>query len=236
MLLLSVLVHLQNYTWYSPLKDCSKQLQKFMIYICKSQYFDNHLQPHVQELGSYVKDSTDFIKKISAIGKVLQERFLVTMDVFSLYTNTPNSERIKGIEARLKQKNLQTKAIISFMKLILTLNNFIFHCRMCNGDRMRPNIRERLYWVYLTEQKVQLYLRYINDIFFIWTGFGNELQPFISKISQVNASIKFDFNCSKTQSIFLKHNSKKIYRKTFNNTIQKRSRPAILSPPKIGAP
>ena len=105
------------------------------------------------------------------------------MDVFSLYTNTPNSERIKGIEARLKQKNLQTKAIISFMKLILTLNNFIFHCRMCNGDRMRPNIRERLYWVYLTEQKVQLYLRYINDIFFIWTGFGNELQQFISKIS-----------------------------------------------------
>ena len=152
-----------------------------MIYICKSQYFDNHLQPHVQELGSYVKDSTDFIKKIQA-------------------------------------------------------KDFIFHCRMCNGDRMRPNIRKHLYWVYLREQKVQLYLRYINDIFFIWTGFGNELQQFISKISQVNASIKFDFNCSKTQSIFLKHNSKKIYRKTFNNTIQKRSRPAILSPPKIGAP
>ena len=27
-----------------------------------SQYVDNHLQPHVQELETYVKDSTDFIK------------------------------------------------------------------------------------------------------------------------------------------------------------------------------
>ena len=32
-------------------------------------------------------------------------------------------------------------------------------------------------YTYLSiKQKVQLYLRYIDDIFFIWTGSGNELQ------------------------------------------------------------
>ena len=28
-----------------------------------SQYIDHHLQPHVKELKSYVKDSTDFTKR-----------------------------------------------------------------------------------------------------------------------------------------------------------------------------
>ena len=37
--------------------------------------FDHHLQPHIQKLESYVKDSTDFIKKVSTIDKVPQESF-----------------------------------------------------------------------------------------------------------------------------------------------------------------
>ena len=92
-----------------------------------SQYFDHHLQPHVQEL---VKDSTDFIKEVSTIDKVPQESFLVTMtmDVCSLYTNIPSNEENKSVETTLKRKNLQTKLIISFLKLILPLNNFIFNC------------------------------------------------------------------------------------------------------------
>ena len=51
----------------------------------------------------------------------------------------------------------------------------------------------------LIKQKVQLYLRYIDDIFFIWTGSENELKQLISKINGVHPSINFDFNYSKTQ-------------------------------------
>ena len=50
------------------------------------------------------------------------------MDVRSLYINIPNNEGLKAVETTLKRKNLQTKVIISFLKLILTLNNFIFNC------------------------------------------------------------------------------------------------------------
>ena len=49
---------------------------------------------------------------------------------------------------------------------------------------------------------MQLYLRYIDDILFIWTGSENELQQFISKINEVHPSIRFDFNYSKTQIHF----------------------------------
>ena len=66
------------------------------------QYVDHHLPLHIQELGSYVKDTTDFIKKVTTIDKVQQERFLVTMDIHSLYTNIPNNKGTKAVETTLK--------------------------------------------------------------------------------------------------------------------------------------
>ena len=50
----------------------------------------------------------------------------------------------------------------------------------------------------LIKLKVQLYLTYIDDMFFIWTGSENKLQQFISKITELHPSIKFDFNYSET--------------------------------------
>ena len=55
----------------------------------------------------------------------------------------------------------------------------------------------------LIKQKKQFYLRYIDDIFFIWTDSENEPQQYISKINEVHHSIKLDFNYSKTQIHFL---------------------------------
>ena len=66
------------------------------------EYVEHHLQTHVQELGSFVKDSTDFIKKVLTTDKVPQESFFDTMDVRSLYTNIPNNEGIKAVETKLK--------------------------------------------------------------------------------------------------------------------------------------
>ena len=51
------------------------------------------------------------------------------MNVRSVYTNIPNNEGLKVVKKTLKRKNLQTKVIISFLKLILTLNNFALNCR-----------------------------------------------------------------------------------------------------------
>ena len=133
------------------------------------------------------------------------------MDVRSLYINIPNKEGIKAVEPTLKRKNLQTKVIIRFLKLILTLNNFIFNysnflrikgCAM--GTKCTPTypnicmgIFEEKHIYPVIKQKVQLYLRYIDDIFFTWIGSEHELQQFVSKTSEVHLSIKFGFNYSK---------------------------------------
>ena len=54
-----------------------------------SKFVDYHLQEHVQNLPSYVKDTTDFINKIDDLA-IPEDSILVTMDVSSLYTNIPN--------------------------------------------------------------------------------------------------------------------------------------------------
>ena len=70
-----------------------------------SKYTDHHhLQPYVKELKSYVKDSTDFIRKINSIKKIPDNSILVTIDVRSLHTNIPNKEGIKAVELTLKKK------------------------------------------------------------------------------------------------------------------------------------
>ena len=69
-----------------------------------SKYIDNQLQPHVKKLKSYVKNSTDFIRKINSMEKIPDNIILVTMDVWSLYTNIPNKEGIEAVETTLKRK------------------------------------------------------------------------------------------------------------------------------------
>ena len=49
-----------------------------------SGLFDEILQPHVKNLGSYIKDTADFLRKLQNVPCVSKEEFLVTLDVTSL--------------------------------------------------------------------------------------------------------------------------------------------------------
>ena len=59
--------------------------------------------------------------------KIPDNSILVTMDVRSLYTNIPNKEGIEAVETTLKRKNIGTRIISTFLRLVLTLNNFVFN-------------------------------------------------------------------------------------------------------------
>ena len=67
------------------------------------------------------------------IGNIPANSYLAAMDVKLLYTNIPNSERIAAVKSAydnyLKEKSIATKAITTFLALIITLNNFIFNCK-----------------------------------------------------------------------------------------------------------
>ena len=67
-------------------------------------------------------------RKVPTTDKIQKESFLVIMDIRWFYTKIPSNEGIKAVETTLKQKSFSRKVIISFLKLILTFNNFIFNC------------------------------------------------------------------------------------------------------------
>ena len=153
--------------------------------------------------------------------KIPDNSILVTMDVRSLYTNIPNKEGIEAVETTLKRKNIRTKIISTFLRLVLTLNNFVFNsqnylqikgCAM--ATKCAPSYAnifmgmfDERYIYPLLEKVSNFYLRFIDDVFLIWTATTDQLMKFKQKINEVHPSIKFGFNFSDKEILsFIKHN------------------------------
>ena len=146
-----------------------------------SEFVDYHLQPFVQSLKSYIKDTTDFLNKLKLHTTNLPKKaILVTMDVKSLYTNIPNREGIKSVVDRIKDSDIRTltTVISTFLWLILTLNNFEFNDNhylqvsgVSMGTKCAPSYAN-LFMGYFEERyiypkidgKTLMYLRFIDEV------------------------------------------------------------------------
>ena len=76
-----------------------------------------------------MKQTADSFQKLDKIKNIPNDSLLVTLDVKSLHTNIPNNEGIKVYEAYddHSTKTVVKKVIITFLRLIPTLNNFVFN-------------------------------------------------------------------------------------------------------------
>ena len=94
-----------------------------------SEYVHYYLQPIVRKIPTiYNIDTSDFLRKLKPITKVLENSYLEALDVKSLYTSIPNSEEIKAVKIsheNFTKNTIATKVAAAFLALILTLNNFI---------------------------------------------------------------------------------------------------------------
>ena len=50
---------------------------------------------------------------------------------------------------------------------------------------------------------ILLYVRYIDDIFFLWKGTEEELLKFLKNVNDIHPTIKFDFVHSRSEITFL---------------------------------
>ena len=202
-----------------------------------SKYVDHHIQPLAKNLR-YVKDITDFINKFKNVGTVPKGAYLVSMDVYSLFTNISNDEGLEALRESLdkhERKSCSTKVIVTFMKLILLLNNFVFNglnylqikgCAMCTNSApsyanvLMGKIEET--FIYPITNLHKLYLRYIDDIFIRWTGTSQQFIDFIGKLNQKHLSIKFEYHifnkavASLDTTVYIDENNRlqtKLYRK-----------------------
>ena len=131
-----------------------------------SMMLDITLQPYVGQRKSYIKDTSDFIQKISSI-ELEENYWLFTMDVTILYTNIPHDEGINCIRELLNSKRQnglpRNDNLIKMLELVLKLNNFTFnseHYLQINGTAIGTRVAPTYANLFMDsiEKKVYLYL------------------------------------------------------------------------------
>ena len=185
-----------------------------------AEFVNHQLQPLVEKLKSYIKDTTDLLNKLSKIEKLPENAILVTMDVSSLYTNIPHNEGINAVAQTLEEDETftgSTRIILKFLSLVLNLNNFTFNdqnilqikgcsmgskCSCTYADLFMGKLeKDKIYP--LIHGKHECYYRFRDDIFLIWTGGLIALNEFLERVNQLHNSIKFESKYSKEQIDFL---------------------------------
>ena len=172
-----------------------------------SGFIDSILQRLMLFIPSYIKDTTEFINKLASIKTIPSDVLLVTMDVTSLYTNIPH---VDGVDACSKFLNdhcvtdISTDVLCSLISFILTHNNFVFDDHdylQTSGTAMCTKMAPCFANIFMASIEQSFidsspltplfYVRFIDDIFMIWTHGSEELEQFITRANSTHPSIKF---------------------------------------------
>jgi len=185
-----------------------------------SKFIDSILQPLMKSLPSYIKDTTDFIKKLKSIPQLSDSSLLVSLDVTSLYTNIPHVDGIKAckyfLDNSLNHNRLSSEDICKIITLILENNNFQFNgtnyiqiMGTAMGSPMAPSYASlfmgKLEQDFLENENFNptVWLRFLDDIFMIWNHSEEDLHKFINSLNNFHPTIKFTYTASSTHVSFL---------------------------------
>lgn len=103
--------------------DCGSQSYRV------AEYIDYYINPLAQLHQSYVKDTYDFVQKLSSLS-VPTNTFIFSIDVDSLYTNIETERGLLAIESAFQQHPRQDrpdKELLELLKITLTCNDFEFN-------------------------------------------------------------------------------------------------------------
>ncbi len=187
-----------------------------------SEFVDHFLNPTTFDLPAYVKDTTDFLNKLNELENIPDNALLVTLDVESLYTNIPHNYGIEAAKATLNKARPHSglkpsnDSLLTLLKLVLTKNNFQFNGNnflQISGTAMGTKLavgyannalgkfeKDHIYTYHL---QPLIYLRFIDDIFMIWTHGIDKLHDFITHINSCTEHFKFTKEISPTMVTFL---------------------------------
>ena len=186
-----------------------------------SQFVDHIIKPFVSTTKSYIRDTTDFICKLTEITDISPDDYLVTLDVTSLYTNIPHDQGVRAIAEKLAAERTgpqcpSNQNVIKLLRLVLECNNFKFNNTdylqingTAMGTKLAPSYANLFMdnfetkYVYTYHKKPKLWVRFIDDIFSIWQFTLAELHDFLTYLNSRNESIRFTSEISKFQANFL---------------------------------
>ena len=117
-----------------------------------SSFFDFQLQPPTEKVKSCIKDTNHFLSKVKSLGKLPQGAIRCTVDVVGPYPNIPHSNStFEFDEKTLKQ-----------LRGIAIGTKFAPPC----VSLFMAELEEKVLSAF--EEKLMIWRRYIDGIFFIW--------------------------------------------------------------------
>ena len=174
-----------------------------------SEYVDSYLKPATQKSFSFVRNTTHFLKKLRNVRKIPKNSFMVTMDAHNLYNNIDYEEGAEACFRALKKRN-QKVVSSKTLKSMFRLSNLIYQQIMrtamgtpmcCNfANLFMSEVESNMLNEYQTAtgNRPFLWLRYIDDMFFLWSIDEESLLKFIkfvrtySKSKEMKSSLDYD--------------------------------------------
>ncbi len=200
-------IHKEREKWTDDLKnppgrpivsDCDSDSYRI------SEYIDYFLKPISTQHPSYIKDTPDFLNKLSEI-KPSKDCLLITLDVESLYTNITNKITCLAIKDAFDRNPDPERPDLDILRLLLlslknndfTFNGEWFHqvSGTAMGKKFAPSYANIFMarWEEIALEKCpkqpECYFRYLDDIFIIWPHSREDFQVFLAILNSQHSKI-----------------------------------------------
>ena len=173
----------------------------------------------MKDTWSYINDSGDHLTKIKSVGKIPEETILVTADVIGLYPSISPEAGLEALRKRLNERDslkVPTENIIQMTDFVLKNIFFEFNGEVklqkygtAIGTKFAPPyaciFMDEVETEFLKSHELQpfLWLRYIDDMFFIWTHGEEKLTQFLNELNNFYSNLKFISEISRCTVNFL---------------------------------
>lgn len=170
-----------------------------------AEYLDYYLNPLSVKHPAYVRDTYHFIDIVKSL-RIPSDFYFFSMDVDSLYTNIPIQAGIncvKNIFEKFPDPKRPDVELLQLLEINLTRNDFMFNDKFylqIKGTAMGKKFAPAYANIFMANweekaldkciKKPACYLRYLDDIFGIWTGSKQEFEDFVEILNSHDSSIK----------------------------------------------
>lgn len=201
-------IHKDPETWTIPFEvppgrpivsDCGSE-----TYLT-AEFLDYYLNPLSTKHPAYVKDTYHFIDIVHRL-RITSDIYFFSMDVESLYTNIPiqaGIECVRNVFEQYPDPRRPDAELLQLLDINLTRNDFIFNgdfYLQVKGTAMGKKFAPAYANIFMAnwEREVFLkckvkpayYLRYLDDIWGIWTGSKREFEEFVEILNSHDPSIR----------------------------------------------
>ena len=188
-----------------PLRPIVSAIGSPTYYLAKD--LADRLQEHTGKTGSYVKDSSHFVKLLED-QVVTNTDLLVSFDVESLFTNVPLEDTMSLIG------EVYPEDITALFRHCLTSSYFSYEGRIYEqregvamGSPLSPVVANFFMESFeataldTADMKPKCWFRYVDDTFVIWPHGREHLNTFLLHLNSLHKAIKFTMETEENNSL-----------------------------------